>query len=345
MAATGKPSAPLYFSIVMATGIVSLAARQHDMSRIAEALFRLNATAYLIVWIFTLVHAVRFPRALWRDLADHARGPGFFASVAATAVLGSQCMVLASDFAIAKVLWVLALALWTGLTYAVFVALTVNAQKPPLDEGISGGWLLAVVATQSIAVLSAYLAPHVEYRIQLDFFALSLWLVGGMLYIWIVSLIFYRYTFFRFAPADVSPSYWINMGAMAISTLAGSLLIANAGDAGLLASLRPFLEGFTVLCWATGTWWIPFLVVLVAWKHGYARSPLAYELSHWSAVFPLGMYAVCTFEMSRALHLEFLEAMTRYLTYVALAAWALAFVSFVRYAVRAIAVRWRSDSA
>lgn len=36
------------------------------------------------------------------------------------------------------------------------------------------------------------------------------------------------------------------MGAMAISVLAGSLLISNSADAPFLHSLRPFLEGFTV---------------------------------------------------------------------------------------------------
>ena len=46
-----------------------------------------------------------------------------------------------------------------------------------------------------------------------------------MLYIWIISLIFYRYTFFTMHPSDLAPPYWINMGAVAISTLAGSLLV------------------------------------------------------------------------------------------------------------------------
>ena len=62
----------------------------------------------------------------------------------------------------------------------------------------AGAWLLAVVATQSIAVLSALVALHwgQPYRLAINFFALSMWLWGGMLYIWMISLIFYRYTFF-----------------------------------------------------------------------------------------------------------------------------------------------------
>src|SRR5690606_17289075 len=118
-------------------------------------------------------------------------------------------------------------------TYAIFTMLTVKRDKPTLDRGINGGWLLAVVATQSIAVSSALLAGSQgqPYRLELNFLALSMWLWGGMLYIWTMSLIFYRYTYFQLSPDDLTPPYWINMGAMAISTLAGSLLIMNAADA------------------------------------------------------------------------------------------------------------------
>jgi voltage-gated anion channel len=49
-----------------------------------------------------------------------------------------------------------------------------------------------------------------------------MWLWGGMLYIWMISLIFYRDTFFRFSADDLTPPYWINMGAVAISALAGA---------------------------------------------------------------------------------------------------------------------------
>ena len=337
---------PAYFAMVMATGIVSLAAHLLDMPGIAGALFRLNVAAYLAIWVLTALRAAWFPRELWRDLVDHQRGPGFFTSVAASGVLGSQFILLANDFVIAKFLWILALALWVGLTYTVFTAFTIKEGKPPLDEGISGAWLLGVVATQSIAVLSAYLAAHWErpYRLELNFLALSMWLWGGMLYIWMISLIFYRYTFFRFLPSDLSPPYWINMGAMAISALAGSLLIVNTPDAPFLASLAPFLKGFTVLYWATGTWWIPMLVVLLVWRHAYARFPLKYDPLYWGAVFPLGMYAACTLEMARALELEFLYLVPRYLVYVALAAWALAFAGLVRRLGGAIIGRYRSTS-
>jgi tellurite resistance protein TehA-like permease len=343
---TAQELSPAYFAMVMATGIVSVTAHLLDMPRIAAALFRLNIAAYLVLWLLTLLRAAWFPRELWRDMVDHQRGPGFFTSVAASGVLGTQFVVLAHDYAIAKLLWILALLLWVGLTYTVFAAFTIKEKKPPLDEGISGAWLLAVVAAQSIAVLSGYLAAYWgrPYRLELNFLALSMWLWGGMLYIWMISLIFYRYIFFRLSPGDLSPPYWISMGAMAISTLAGSRLIVNSPDAPFLASLGPFLKGFTVFYWATGTWWIPMLLVLAVWRHVYARFPLRYDPLYWGAVFPLGMYAACTFEMARALNLEFLYVLPRYLFYLALAAWAITFVGLLHALAKAVSTHYSRPS-
>ncbi|HVO89016.1 MAG TPA: tellurite resistance/C4-dicarboxylate transporter family protein [Casimicrobiaceae bacterium] len=317
---------PAYFAMVMATGIVSLGAVRMEMPRLGGILFAFNIAAYGVIWMLTILRAAWYPRELWRDLVDHQRGPAFFTTVAATGVLGAQFVVIERDYEVAQALWSLSLALWLGVTYTVFAALTIKKDKPPLDQGISGAWLLAVVATQSVAVLSAYLAANwpPAYRLEANFLALSMWLWGGMLYIWMIALIFYRYTFYAFAPSDLAPPYWINMGAMAISTLAGSLLILNAPDAPLLASLAPFIKGFTILYWATGTWWIPMLLVLVVWRHLWSRFPLRYDPLYWGAVFPIGMYAVCTLEMAQALQLPYLYAVPRYVLYAALLAWALA---------------------
>ena len=310
------------------------------MATISRGLFQLNVAIYAVLWLLTLLRMLRFPRRFFGDMIDHLRGPGFFTTVAGTGVLGSQFVLLATDFDAATLLWGAAVVLWLALTYTIFMGFAVKSRKPSLDQGISGAWLLAVVSTQSIAVLSALLATHLDqpYKLEINFFALSMWLWGGMLYIWMMSLIFYRYNFFALSPGDLSPPYWINMGAMAISTLAGSLLIINVADAPFLHSLLPFIKGFTVFYWATGTWWIPMLLLLALWRHVYKRFPMHYDPLYWGGVFPLGMYAVCTHTMIEAMGFHFLEWLPQAFVIIALIAWTVTFIGLVRSLLRRFGV-------
>lgn len=323
---------PAYFGMVMATGIVALAAYQIGLHWLDWGLFAIANITYLVLWLLTFLRVYRHPHLFFGDMIDHLRGPGFFTMVAASGIIGSQFVIMAEAMGFGFTFWFLAVFLWIILTYTIFTAFTVKEEKPSLDKGISGAWLLAVVATQSIAVLAALLAAHTPqpYRLDLNFLALSMWLWGGMLYIWMMSLIFYRYTFFKFAPGDLSPPYWINMGAMAISTLAGSLLIENAANAWFLHSIAPFIKGFTIFYWATGTWWIPMLVILGIWRHIYRRFPLAYDPLYWGAVFPLGMYAVATHRMATAMQFDFLEPLSTAFSYIAMAAWLITFIALLR---------------
>jgi tellurite resistance protein TehA-like permease len=150
-----------------------------------------------------------------------------------------------------------------------------------------------------------------------------------MLYVLIISLIFYRYTFFPMSPADLGPPYWINMGAMAISTLAGTILISVSGSSALLSQLLPFVKGVTLLFWAAATWWIPMLVVFGIWRHVVKRFRLVYDPQYWAAVFPLGMYTTCTFRLAQAVDAPFLSFIPACFVYIALTAWALTFAAML----------------
>jgi tellurite resistance protein TehA-like permease len=325
---------PAYFALVMATGIVSIAAQLLEIPFIPRILLAINVGAFAALWALTIIRISRFPRDVFADLIDHQRGVGFFTAVAATSVLGSQLVIVINRTDFAFPLWIATLALWLLLIYAVFAAYTVKETKPALDQGINGGWLVAVVATQSVSTLGSIVAASSAHAEVLLFVSLAFWLAGGMLYIWLISLIFYRYTFFKFSPSDLMPPYWINMGAMAISTLAGTLLIANAAASPLLQKLQPFLLGLTIFFWATATWWIPMLIILGIWRHIYKKFPLTYSPLYWGAVFPLGMYTVCTFRLAAVSATPFLMFIPRAFVLIAIAAWAMTFVGLTRSLIR-----------
>lgn len=329
---------PAYFGLVMATGIVSLASHMMEIHHLSNGLFYLNIVQYIMLSVLFFLRASLYPRKFFGDMVGHLSAPGYFTTVAGTGILASQFFVLKNDILFGFILWIIAVFLWICLTYTIFMAFTVKIEKPPLDKGISGGWLLAVVATQSLSVSSALLAVRIgqPYRLELNLLSLSMWLWGGMLYIWMISLIFYRYMFFRFSPGDLSPPYWINMGAMAISTLAGSLLILNSQDAPYLISLLPFLKGFTLFYWATGTWWIPMLLLLGIWRHIYNQFPLSYDPFYWGLVFPIGMYSAAIFQMNRAMGFGFLEMLPHVFLYAAIFAWVLTFIGMLRRLIRTV---------
>lgn len=321
---------PGYFAMVMATGIVSIAAHLLQFPFIPEFLLIINVLAYIVLWALSLARLLGHFAAMADDFSSHMRGPGFFTMVAGTCVLGSQLLILQQTWMASMVLWLVGIVLWLFIMYGFFTAITVREEKPTLEKGINGAWLIAIVATQSISILGTLLAPVVgERTVPVLFFTLCMYMLGCMLYIAIITLIFYRFTFLRLRTAELSPPYWINMGAVAITTLAGSTLILNAERWVFLQDLLPFIKGFTLFFWVTGTWWIPLLFILGAWRHLVKRHKLRYEPQYWSMVFPLGMYTACTFRLSQALELPFLMAIPRAFIFVALAAWLAAFVGLL----------------
>jgi tellurite resistance protein TehA-like permease len=316
---------PGYFALVMATGIVAVAARLLRYEALSWPLFAIALVAYPILWVILLARLVRFPQAVMADFASHDRGPTFLTIVAANGVLGSQFVAFHTLAGLLPFLFWSSVVLWAALVYGFLSAVTVRLVKPDLEHGLSGAWLLLVVATESLSVLGSLLAERSGASPPLVFASLAFYLLGSMLYVLLSALIFFRWIFRPMHPAEMGAPWWINMGAVAIATLAGAQLMALTGTDTASVPLLRFVPPFTVLLWATSTFWIPLLVILFAWKE-MQRGPHGYDPGLWSAVFPLGMYAAATHEYARVARLPFLEPISQGLFWVALFAWILTFI-------------------
>ncbi len=322
---------PAYFALVMATGIVSITSLLHGLDGLARGLFALNLAQYAILWGLLILRFARFRANVVADLGDHLRGPGFFTIVAATGVLSAQCFLVAHWPAVGTGLAFFTMLLWMLFVYAVFALLIIKPRKPAFEKGINGGWLVAIVATQSVALSATLAGTHLGgTEPMLLIVGLLAWSFGVMFYIWVISLIFYRYMFFGFEPGDLSPPYWINMGAVAISTLAGCRLIGVAGGHPLLDELQPFIKGIVMILWSTATWWIPMLLILGFWRHVVRAFPFKYDPLYWGMVFPVGMYSACTRLLARELKLPFVSPIAWVFLALGIGVWAIVFYGMLR---------------
>ena len=327
---------PGYFAMVMATGIVSIGAQRVGFHQLALALFYLNNVLYAVLWSLLLVRIGRFPRRILADLGDINRAPGFLTMVAGTAILGNQYVRLGETKGVAPALFFAAAALWLLILYGLLSRMAFGREGRPFEKRVAGSWLLLTVSTQSLAVLAVLAVDQLPLPTATSLLlALVMFLLGGFLYLMVILMIFRYFMIGPVTPESFSPDFWITMGACAITTLAGSLIVQNVHLDPVLTRLAPFLEGFTLFFWTTGSFWVPLLLVGGVWRHLVRRFPLAYEPRYWSLVFPLGMYAASTLELAKATALP-LTGLAHGFFYAGLTAWTLTFLGVLLAVARVL---------
>lgn len=315
---------PGYFALVMATGIVSVGVRHHGLRSLSEVLLWVAAVSYVVLVGLLVWRVAAFASEVRHDIGDPRRGFGFFAFVAGTNVLGTR-LALDGQHVVALALLAVGLLAWLILGYLVpWTAVLARSQRPVLAEA-NGTWFIWVVASQSIAVLAATLQPAADFgHRELALIAIFSWSVGMFLYAAQGVFVGARLLLYPLRPADLTPPYWVSMGATAITVLAGARILQMT-DTPFSIAVRELTASISVVFWAFGTWLFPALVAAGWWRHVTYRVPLRYEATLWSVVFPLGMYGVSGHYLGLADELPIVRVIGENVTWLALAAWAVTF--------------------
>ncbi|MFJ9540401.1 tellurite resistance/C4-dicarboxylate transporter family protein [Streptomyces sp. NPDC101225] len=288
---------PAVGAAVTATGILSVGLRLTAYEVLSRIALVLACAAWLGLAADSGVRLVRDRERWWAD----ARRPQSLTAVAATAVLGTR-ISLAGRPAPAEALLVAAAVLWPLLV----VAVVGNWQRR-----MPGSVFLCCVATQGLAVLGATLAGTEA----------TAWLAHAALVLFGLGLVLYGFALPRFDLRQVTEGWgdhWVAGGALALSALAGSELLAadsahlylwNDDDRGVL---RVVTSALLVLDLA----WCAVLLVAEA-----ARPRPRYDARRWATVFALGMTAAAVLSAATALGAPWLKGPGQVLLWIAVAAW------------------------
>ncbi|AGF72051.1 tellurite resistance/C4-dicarboxylate transporter family protein [Corynebacterium halotolerans] len=320
---------PAAFAFVMAAGIVAVGLDLVGLAAASWVLIGVAGVGYLALVVMTVVRLLRWRHLLVGDLRDPARSFGFFTFVAGTDVLG---VALAEHGAYRAALVLLLIGLVAGviLGYVVPWLAALGGGPPPLRV-VDGTWFVWVVAAQSVAVLAAMLSPVFPgWTYELATVSVMGWSAGAVLYLAVAALVLVRLTGQPVGPADMNQSYWITMGAMAVTIVGGSLIVGlDPGSSPMVTASQQLISGVSVIMWCFATALIPLLVAVGFWRHIVHGIPLHYKAAQWSIVFPLGMYAVAGMQLGRADDLPMVAAIGRGWIWVAVGAWLLTFVAML----------------
>ncbi|WP_374436626.1 tellurite resistance/C4-dicarboxylate transporter family protein [Inhella sp.] len=325
---------PGNFAAVMATGILAIGWGNAGQSAVAEALAGLALLGWLLLLALSALRLLHHADAVRIDLLNPRMVFSFFTLVAATSIVGLLLHARGHP-RLALGCWMLAFVAWCALLYLAFAVLTFRTHENNVNI-VHGGWLIAIVGTQSLVVLGARIAGDLGGLAQaMVFEAHLLWSLGLAWYGIFITLFCYRIFFLALKPQDLSPLLWVVMGAAAISTTAGTTLLHADPGLRFLHAQRPFIEGVTLMLWAWATWWLPLLVMFFVWKHAVRHEPLRYEPVLWTFVFPLGMYAVASLRLGQAAEFAPLGWVAQGMLGVASLAWLAVACGLLRQLLRA----------
>jgi tellurite resistance protein TehA-like permease len=326
---------PGYFALVMASGIVSLGLQLVGQDALSVALFVVCIGSYAVLCLLNLWRFIRYRHAMASDFRAPRRAFGFFTFVAGTNVLGARAGA-EGWFTVTAWLLVISFAVWLVLGYVIPWSAVLSQDERPVVALANGTWFIWVVASQSVAVSAATLEVVFDTgRQYLAVLAVLSWSVGVFLYAASAIIVSLRIMLYELDPRDFDPPYWVSMGAIAITVVAGARIV-DMDSAPMVDATRGLVAGLSVVFWAFATWLIPVLVAAGIWRHQVRKVPLRYEPTLWSMIFPLGMYAVACITLGRADHLPIVEWIGSHWLWVALAAWLVVFVAMARGVLRGV---------
>ncbi|MBU1332789.1 MAG: TDT family transporter [Gammaproteobacteria bacterium] len=331
---------PNWFAMTMGTGVLALVIAHlpwpsPGLMRLAEGLWWFTVGLFVLFSLLFMLRLILFRDTIWPMLLHPVQSMFLGAIPMGLAVLIKGLLLFGvprwghTVYAWAHALWWLDAAL--ALLGALLVPYLMFTRQHHALEKLTAVWLLPIVAPEVAASTAGALAPHLaaEAAQQLLVVGFVLWGLSLSLAFSLITLVLLRLALHKLPDTDFAATSWLPLGPLATGCLglismgqAAPLAFAGtpmasaaglAGDLGLIGGLA---------LWGAGLWW---LVIATLFTRHYLRDSMPFNLGWWGFTFPLGVFALATFELQTLTGLGFFAYIGGVLAVQLAAVWTLVF--------------------
>lgn len=274
------------FGSILGTGGVILASRPF-LPQIVMPMSLLLLVLFLFFTGLLLLKAVRFPVVVRSELQHPLPGNFYALQPISAVILSILCMhVLPAGLDIGLLIYgaIFILALSVYLPYHFFSDMNISFSQ------LHGGWFITPVATILVTdALMLYPMTEISMVAALFFFG-----IGSILFLLVLSVLFFRLLSHGLPPNDLAPTNYIMLAPIGIlivdfiqiSTLAGKFFGSDLTTPAVMIGTA---------VWGFGLWAALVNLLLII---KYVRNGLKFHAGWWSYVFPTAAFTLASMELS-----------------------------------------------
>ncbi|OAX84410.1 tubulin gamma chain [Emergomyces africanus] len=318
---------PSWFTINMGTGIVSillfgLPYNGEWLYWISVGIFGLNVLLFSIFLTISILRYALWPE-IWGVMLLHPLQSLFLGTfpMALSTIVSMIALVCSPVWGswvqiVAWALWI-ANSLIAVACAVSFPFLLMIPGKPSDLPSMTAVWLLPVVSTIVSASAGAVVSenlPSPQLSLWTIIASYILWGLGMLFSMIILAVYFQRLAIHKLPPKSVIVSTCIPLGPMG----QGGFVILRLGAAArkffpLNNTLDPAAGGvfyslgfmIALVLWGFGLLWLLFAITAIA-----QCKRIPFSMGWWASIFPLGVYANCTIQMSKEMPSQFFKVLS-----------------------------------
>lgn len=274
------------FGSILGTGGVILASRSF-VPQIVMPFTLILLVLFLFFSGLMLFKIIMFPTIVKNELQNPLPGNFYALQPISAVILSILCMhVLPGGVDVGLLVYgaISIFALSIYLPYHFFSSININLSQ------LHGGWFITPVAT-ILVTYAVLLYPLSEMSIAISLFFFG---VGFILFLLVLSVLFFRLLSHELPPSDLAPTNYILLapiGILIVDFIQISNLIGNFFGSDFIT--LAVITGVAV--WGFGLW-AALVNVLMIIK--YLKNGLKFHAGWWSYVFPTAAFTLASLELS-----------------------------------------------